>query len=308
MIVALVAICFAEEPSAPPVPLGEASSEETSSAPTQPTSAAGAPAAAPERAAPAPPSGAAATPAPAPAPGAAATAASAAESAAEAAEAGAPASADDTAGVPDAPEEPARDRLSELALVRVDTEDGWGVSDGRGKTVDARTLAILAGDASLLARIEAQRKKGRTLGYGLLIGGGAVAVSSVAPLFTLEEALSVDESSDDFDAIGARNDVRVATAFSLLGAGVLLAGSGLAANAIADRKALEVPRYFDPAEADAILARYNARLGDALAVAPPPPTPTGDVPPELEAPAEPAAVPATPEAPAAAPAPAPGAP
>lgn len=169
---------------------------------------------------------------------------------------------------------PAAGRLAELSLARFDAGDAWIVRDGRGHAIDARTWALLTGDPAVLARIEAARRGGRVLGWALIAGGGAVAASSAAPLLTMEEALAANESTPGFDELGTRNDVRVATAFSLIGAGVLLAGTGIAAHAVADDRALELSRHLDAATAAAAITAYNARLAEALAVPrDPPPDP-----------------------------------
>lgn len=162
----------------------------------------------------------------------------------------------------------ATDRLAELSLSRVDAPGSWTVQDGRSHPIDARTWAILTGEVDVLSKIEASRKKGQTLGWGLVIGGGTVALSSMIPLFTIEEALGTNEGSDDFNKIGTRNDVRVATAFSMIGAGALLAGTGFAARALADHRALDLSRHVDAAAADASIALYNRRLQDTLTVVP----------------------------------------
>jgi hypothetical protein len=140
--------------------------------------------------------------------------------------------------------------------------------------VDAKTWAILTGDPDILAKIAADRKKGRTLGWTLIGGGGIVAASSIIPLFFVEDALGVNESTPGFDEIGRRNDIRVATSFSLLGAGALLAASGVASHAVADHRALVLSRHLDAAAADAGIAAYNARLSSVLAVAAPTAEPT----------------------------------
>ncbi|MFN7143715.1 MAG: hypothetical protein ACK4YP_08080 [Myxococcota bacterium] len=171
---------------------------------------------------------------------------------------------------------PVPNRLEELSLVRVDAGDTWGVRDGRSRDIDARTWAILTGDVDVLGKIEAERKRGRRLGWGFVIGGGAVALSSTVPLFLLEDALGANESDPGFDELGTRNDIKVATAFSLLGTGIILAGTGLAAHAVADKRALDLSLHLQAAEADAAIARYNARLADTITVAAVDATPAED--------------------------------
>ncbi len=258
MIVALVAISLAED-AVPAPPQAPASAEKSASESAPPA----APAAAPAAKNSAPPAGPAVA---APAPASAQTAPAAPAAPTDAPDA--PAESDLVVAPIDGADtelaDPTLDRLGELSLVRVPEEGTWTVRDGRQKPVDARTLAILSGDAALLERIEATRRSGRTLGWGLVIGGGVVALSSSIPLFTLEEALAENEATDGFNELGVRNDARVATAFSLLGAGVILAGSGLAANALSDRRAVEVPRYFDAEAADRALEAYNRRLQATL--------------------------------------------
>ena len=255
MILALVAISLAED-AVPAPPQSPASAEKSASESAPPA----APAAAPAAQNSSPAAGAAAATVP---PAAAQTAPAAPTDAPDA-----PAESNLVVAPIDGADtelaDPTLDRIGELSLVRVPEEGTWTVRDGRLKPVDARTLAILSGDAALLERIDATRRSGRTLGWGLVIGGGVVALSSSIPLFTLEEALAENEATDGFNELGVRNDARVATAFSLLGAGVILAGSGLAANALADRRAVEVPRYFDPEAADRALEAYNRRLQATL--------------------------------------------
>lgn len=160
------------------------------------------------------------------------------------------------------------ERIAELSLSRVDAPPSWAVRDGRAHEIDARTWALLTGDVGVLGKIEASRKRGGTFGWGLVVGGGGVALSSMIPLFTIEEALGTNEGTDGFNDIGTRNDVRVASAFSLIGAGVILAGTGFAARAIADNRALQLSRHLDTAEVDASIAAYNLRLREILTVAP----------------------------------------
>lgn len=172
--------------------------------------------------------------------------------------------ADDPANVP--PVAPIR--IAELSLSRVEAAGSWAIKDGRAHEIDARTWAILTGDVDVLGKIEASRKRGQTFGWGLVVGGGVVALSSMIPLFTVEEALGTNESTDGFNEIGTRNDVRVAAAFSLIGAGAMLAGTGFAARALADRRALDLSRHLDIAAADASIAAYNQRLAEILTVIP----------------------------------------
>ena len=161
------------------------------------------------------------------------------------------------------------DRVAELSLSRVDAGEAWTVRDGRAHDVDAKTWAILTGDAAVLAQIEASRRKGRGVGWGLLAGGGVVAATSMIPLFLLEESLDANESTPAFDELGTRNDARVGAAFSLIGAGVLLAGTGFVAHAVADHRALDLSRHLDPAAADVAITAYNTRLIETLTLAPP---------------------------------------
>jgi hypothetical protein len=193
---------------------------------------------------------------------------------------------------PPAPSAPTR--IEELSLVRVESGDAWEVQDGRAHPVDARTWAILTGNPSVLQLVDESRKKGRRLGWGLVVGGGAVALSSMIPLFTLEDALEANESTPGFDELGTRNDIRVGTAFSLLGAGAILAGSGLASFALADHHSLELPRHLDAATVDAGIAAYNTRLAETLHVDAATPVPV-EPPAELT---EPAPEPTAPVAPA----------
>lgn len=156
------------------------------------------------------------------------------------------------------------DRVEELSLLRVETPKSWAVKDGRSHPVDAHTWAILTGEVDVLGKIEAARKRGGTLGWGLIVGGGTVALGSMIPLFMIEEALSINESSDDFTKVGTRNDVRVATAFSLIGAGAMLAGTGFAARAVSHKRALDLSLHVDAAAADASIAAYNLRLQESI--------------------------------------------
>jgi hypothetical protein len=263
MILTLVAICVAQDAGnqggGPAPEAKEVSGEPVEAAPAAPaeaTSVAPAAGASPaaSAASPADPAAPPADPAPAPDP-----ATPAGETTADAPDgAPDPAAADPLAAARAA-------RIAELSLVRIPTDTGYELRDGRGRVVDARTLAILTGDAELLGRIAAQRRKGRTLGWGLVAAGAGVAATSSLPLAFLEDALAENEGTDAFNEIGVRNDAKVATAFSLLGAGVILAGTGFASHAAADRRAADVTAYLDAAAADARIAAYEARLAEALA-------------------------------------------
>jgi len=182
------------------------------------------------------------------------------------------------------------DRIAELTLARVENAGTWTVRDGRTHEVDARTWALLTGDSVVLEKIAARQRRTGFLGLGLAAGGGAVALSSLIPLLTIEDALSANESTPGFNEVGVRNDIRVATAFSLIGTGVILAGTGFAARAISHERALDLSLHLDAAAADAAIAAYNRRLSETLTVevvARPDTTPADDL--ELEPPVEGAA-------------------
>ncbi len=181
----------------------------------------------------------------------------------------------------------ATDRIAELSLARVQSGDTWTVRDGRSHEIDARSWAILTGDSNVLVQVDAARRKGRTFGWGLVIGGGGVALSSMVPLFMLEESFGVNENTPGFDELGTRNDTRVATAFSLLGAGVILAGTGFVSHAIADKRSLEITRHLEGTAADASITAYNKRLSETLTVVlPVAETGAVDLPDDLLAPAK----------------------
>jgi hypothetical protein len=202
------------------------------------------------------------------------------------------------------------DRIAELTLSRVDNAGTWTVRDGRTHEVDARTWALLTGDSVVLEKIAATQRRTGIFGLGLAVGGGAVALSSLIPLLTMEESLSENESTPGFDDVGVRNDIRVATAFSLIGTGVILAGTGFAARAISHDRALDLSLHLDAAAADAAIVAYNRRLSETLTVevvARPPTEPAEDLDlepavegastaPAAPAPAAPTAAPAAPTA------------
>ncbi|MDP2315172.1 MAG: hypothetical protein Q8P41_19890 [Pseudomonadota bacterium] len=176
-------------------------------------------------------------------------------------------------------------RIAELSLARVETGATWVVRDGRAHEIDARTWALLTGDIDVLGKVEASRRKGGVFGWGLVVGGGVVALSSAIPLFTLEDALGTNESVAGFDELGTRNDIRVATAFSLIGAGAVLAGTGFAARAMADHRSLDLTRHLDAAAADARIAAYNRQLAETLTVVPMVvPAEMGELPEDVEEP------------------------
>ncbi len=268
MIVALVALCLAEDAGAG-APAPEKGAGQAGSEGTEKSSNEGGVATAPSAG-----GGAGSSAAPAPAPEAAAGPPAPAPEAPVA-----PAAVAD--GDLDVEPDAVPARVSELSLLRVSDGDRWAIQDGRSRTVDARTWAILTGDSALLDRIATTRKQGRTLGWGLVAGGGAVALSSAIPLFTLEEALAANESTPGFDELGSRNDARVAAAFSLIGTGVILAGTGLVSHAIADKRALDVSRYLDAEAAEASIRAYNRRLEETLAPVRAEAAPSSDVPEEL---------------------------
>ncbi|MFZ5476791.1 MAG: hypothetical protein ACOZNI_08460 [Myxococcota bacterium] len=176
-----------------------------------------------------------------------------------------------------APDEPAgpivavvpSPRAKDLSLTRVEADGGWIVRDGRGREVDAKTWALLTGDPDVLAKIAEARRKEKVLGWALVAGGGVVAAASVIPAMTIEDALGTNESLPGFEEVGARNDARVLTAFSLVGAGALLAGTGLAANLVADRRSLALSRHLDAAAVDERIAAHNARIAALMTVVTP---------------------------------------